>query len=125
MVVYAKENRLIDKQVILYGEIPGLSYLLDMPSAISTTWPDLDSYRMVQFQEDIKTVINHMNEERPIVIVSSGVAAYYTEDAGAYEWFGVNPEEYGTDMKMEMLRRFLMDYDYQETFSNMRYVVYE
>ena len=125
LVVYARENRLIGKQVILYGEIPGISYLLGMPGAISTTWPDLDSYRMSQFEEDIKTVINRMEEERPVVIVSSGVAAYYTEDAEAYEWFGVNPEDYGTDRKMEMLRQFLTDYDYQETFSNMRYVVYE
>lgn len=125
LVVYARENGLIGRQVILYGEIPGLSYLLDMPSAISTTWPDLDSYRLVQFEEDIKTVINRMNEERPIVIVASGVAAYYTEDAEAYKWFDVNPEEYGADMKMEILGRFLTEYDYRETFSNMRYVVYE
>lgn len=125
LAVYARENGLNGKKVILYGEIPGLSYLLDMPGAISTTWPDLDSYRLAQFEEDIKTVINRMNEERPVVIVASGVAAYYTEDAEAYKWFGVNPEEYGADMKMEILRQFLMEYEYQETFSNMRYVVYE
>lgn len=125
LIAYARENGLIGKQVILYGEIPGLSYLLDMPGAVSTTWPDLDSYRLAQFEEDIKTVINRMNEERPVVIVASGVAAYYTEDAEAYKWFGVNPDEYGADMKMEILRQFLMEYEYQETFSNMRYVVYE
>ena len=125
LAVYVRNNGLIGRKVILYGEIPGISYLLDMPGAISTTWPDLDSYRIVQFEEDIKTVINHMNEERPIVIVSSGIAAYYTEDAEAYRWFDVNPEEYGADRKMEMLRQFLTEYDYAETFSNMRYVVYE
>lgn len=125
LVVYARENGLIGRQVILYGEIPGLSYLLDMPDAISTTWPDLNSYRLAQFEEDMKTVINHMEEERPVVIVASGVAAYYSEDAEAYEWFGVDPEKYSADMKMELLRQFLAEYDYKETFGNMRYVVYE
>lgn len=125
LTVYVRENNLIGRQVILYGEIPGLSYLLDMPGAVSTTWPDLDSYRLMQFEEDLETVESHMEEERPVVIVSSGVAAYYTEDAEAYKWFGVNPEVYGADGKMEILRQFLINHGYEETFANMRYVVYE
>lgn len=125
LAVYIRESGLYGKKVILYGEIPGLSYLLDMPSAISTTWPDLDSNRLDRFEQDMESVRRHMNEERPVVIVSSGVAAYYTEDAEAYKWFGVDSEEYGADKKMEILRQFLADYGYEETFADMRYVVYE
>lgn len=125
LAVYVRENGLTDRKVILYGEIPGLSYLLDMPCAISSTWPDLDSYRLTQFREDMEIAETHMDEERPVVIVASGIAAFYTEDAEAYKWFGVNPEEYGADKKIEILRQFLADHDYEETFANMRYVVYE
>lgn len=125
LAVYVREEGLTGKKVILYGEIPGLSYLLDMPSAISTTWPDLDSNRLNQFEKDMESVKQHMDEERPVVIVSSGIAAYYTEDAEVYEEFGVNPEKYGTDKKMEILLQFLTDYGYEETFVNKRYVVYE
>lgn len=125
LAVYVREEDLIGKKVILYGEIPGLSYLLDMPSAISTTWPDLDSNRLSQFEQDMESVKQHMDEERPVVILSSGVAAYYTEDAEVYEEFGVNPEKYGADKKMEILLQFLTDYGYKETFVNKRYVVYE
>lgn len=125
LAAFVKENGLTGKGVILYGEIPGLSYLLDMPSAISTTWPDLDSNRLNQFEQDIETVGRHMNEERPVVIVASGIAAYYTEDAKAYEWFGVDPEKYDADEKLKLLYRFLTEYEYRETFANMRYVVYE
>ena len=125
LAVYVRESGLTGKKVILYGEIPGLSYLLDMPSAISTTWPDLDSNRLTRFEQDMESVKQHINEERPVVIVSSGVAAYYTEDAEAYEWFGVDPEKYGADKKMEILQQFLADYGYEETFADMRYVVYE
>lgn len=122
---YVKGKGLTGKKVILYGEIPGLSYLLDMPSAISTTWPDLESNRLNRFEQDMETVERHMDEERPVVIVASGIAAYYSEDAEAYEWFGVNPEKYGADEKLKILYRFLTDYEYEETFANMRYVVYE
>lgn len=125
LAVYVRENGLTGKKVILYEDIPGLSYLLDMPCAISSTWPDLESYRLTQFEQDMETVEVYMDKERPIVIVASGIAAYYTEDAEAYEWFGVNPEEYGADPKIGILRQFLADYDYEETFANMRYVVYE
>lgn len=125
LLTFVNENGLSDKNVILYGEIPGISYLLDMPSAISTTWPDLDSNRLVRFKQDMESVEQNMNTERPVVIVASGIAAYYSEDAETYEWFGVNVEKYNADEKLVVLREFLTDYDYEETFANMRYVVYE
>lgn len=125
LAAFVRENGLTGKGVILYGEIPGLSYLLDMPTAISTAWPDLDSNRLTQFEQDMESVEQRMDEERPVVIVASGIAAYYSEDAEAYAWFGVDPEKYGADKKMEILRQFLIDHGYEETFANMRYVVYE
>lgn len=125
LAAFVKENELTGKGVILYGEIPGLSYLLDMPSAISTAWPDLDSNRLSQFEQDMESVEQHIDTERPVVIVATGIAAYYSGDEEAYEWFGVDAKQYGADQKVEILRQFLVEYGYEETFANMRYVVYE
>lgn len=120
---YAKQQDFAGREVILYGEVPGLSYFLDMPTAISTAWPDLDSFRLVQFTQDMEKV--EQNMDRPVVIVSSAIAAYRSEDAEAYQWFGVDAEKFGADEKLAVLLQFLDDHGYEETFCNMRYAVYQ
>lgn len=128
LVQYAKEQQLAGREVILYGEIPGLSYFLDMPTAISTSWPDLDSYRIEQFKHDMWVVeqnLEHTSKERPVVITAAKIAAYKGEDAKAYAWFGVDEKAYDEDEKLQILLQFLDDYDYEETFCNMRYAVYQ
>ncbi|MDE5934010.1 MAG: hypothetical protein K2H40_16220, partial [Lachnospiraceae bacterium] len=144
LAAYAKQQDFAGREVILYGEVPGLSYLLDMPTAISTAWPDLDSFRLVQFEQDMEKVeLKCANEaerysesgaerreeealqNRPVVIVSSAIAAYRSEDAEAYQWFGVDTEELDADEKLAVLLQFLDEYGYEETFCNMRYAVYQ
>ena len=122
---FAEERQFAGKEVILYGKIPGLSYLLDMPTAISSAWPDLDSYRLMEMKQDMEAVELKMDVSRPVVIVASGIAAYKGEDAKAYEWFGVDVEAYDADEKLGILLQFLDDYGYEEIFCNMRYAVYE
>lgn len=125
LAVYIRENGLSDQETILYGEIPGISYLLDMPCAISTAWPDLDSYPLGRLERDMAAVEAAMETKRPVVIVSAGIAAYCDEDAQMYERLGVDAEKLSGDRKLEILRKFLADYGYAETFANMRYAVYE
>lgn len=136
LVEYAKQQDFAGREVILYGEVPGLSYFLDMPTAISSAWPDLDSFRLVQFEQDMEKVEQELTKDveqagteasqnRPVVIVSSAIAAYRGEDAEAYQWFGVDTEKLDADEKLAVLLQFLDDYGYEETFCNMRYAVYE
>lgn len=125
LVSFAKKRQFAGREVILYGEIPGLSYFLDMPTAISSAWPDLDSFRLAQMERDMEAVEQRMDESRPVVIAAAGIAAYKGEDAKAYEWFGVDVEAYDADEKLGILLQFLDDYGYEETFCNMRYAVYE
>ncbi|MCH5249256.1 MAG: hypothetical protein J1E98_04970 [Lachnospiraceae bacterium] len=125
LVKHTKANDFAGRKVILYKELPGLSYLLDMPPAISTSWPDLDSYRLEQFEQDMEAVEGNMDSDRPIIIVSSAIAAYRTGDPEAYEWFGVNEEAFASDEKLEILLQFIEDYGYEETFCNMKYAIYE
>lgn len=116
---YAQQEQLTGREVILYGEVPGLGYFLDMPSALSTFWPDLDSYRMVEYERDMEQL-----RIPPVVIVSSSIAAYLNEDADGMNWFGVEKEKLDQDEKLQILGEYMNAHSYREAFSNARYVVY-
>lgn len=116
---YTEEAGLTGKKVLLYGDIPGLGYLLDMPSALSTFWPDLPSYRMVEYERDMGQM-----EEAPVVIVASPTAAWLNEDADGMNWFGVDQEALDADEKLQILGRYLKEHSYRESFGNGQYVVY-
>lgn len=123
---FAKEEDLSGREVICYGNLPGLSYLLDMPPALSTGWPDLASYRMVEYQRDMEALKaeNAAGKELPIVMVSTPVAAYLSDDGEAIVWFGVDMEAYAADEKLQILGNFLREHGYAECFGNAEYVVY-
>ena len=116
---YAQQAQLTGREVILYGEVPGLGYFLDMPSALSTFWPDLDSYRMVEYERDMEQL-----GTQPVVIVSSSIAAYLNEYADGMNWFGVEKEKLDQDEKLQILGEYMKDHSFQVGFSNARYVVY-
>lgn len=125
---YAETEELTGREVISYGELPGLGYLLDMPSALSTFWPDLDSYRMVEYERDMALMEAKIkqggSDGAPVVILASPMAAYLSEDADAMNWFGVDREALDEDKKLQMLDAFMKRYEYQEQFCNARYAVY-
>ncbi|MBF1012801.1 MAG: hypothetical protein HXK83_07135 [Lachnospiraceae bacterium] len=62
-----KEGLFGKRQVLLFGKIPGLSYLCEMEPAIDTTWPDLDSYSERAFEE----ALHHLagKKEKPVAIL--------------------------------------------------------
>ena len=127
LAVFVKEQNLNGRDLITYGELPGLGYLLDMPSALSTFWPDLDSYRMVEYERDmvqIETNMKEENDETPVIILASPVAAYLSEDADGMNWFDVDREAMDQDEKLQMLGEFMEQYGYREAFCNARYAVY-
>lgn len=125
---FAQEGALTGREVILYGEVPGLGYLLDMPSALSTFWPDLDSYRMVEYERDMAQIEAQIQQEGegafPVIILASPMAAYLSEDADAMNWFGVDQKVMDGDEKLQMLHVFMERHGYQEQFCNARYAVY-
>ncbi len=127
LAAYITDENLSGKEVLLYGDVPGLSYLLDMPTAISTSWTDLDSYRMERFRQDMMQLIGKMElgqQSAPVVIVSSAVGAYLDDDAEAARLLGADLSAYADDEKLQLLQQFMADYGYVETFYNARYVVY-
>ena len=116
---YTESAGLTGRKLISYGELPGLGYYLDMPSALSTFWPDLDSYLMSEYERDMAQLTTP-----PIVIIASPIAAYLNEDADGMNWFGTNREALDADEKLQILADYMRGHSYRETFSNDRYVVY-
>ena len=123
---FIEEEGLTGREMIAYDELPGLYYLLDMPPALSTGWPDLDSYRMTEYTRDLAELAaeSRAGKELPVIIVSSAVAAYWSDDGEAINWFGVDMEEMAKDEKQRILGEWIRNYGYTEVFGNARYVVY-
>lgn len=126
LAVYVEGEGISGREAILYGDIPGLGYLLDMPSALSTFWPDLDSYRMAEFERDMALVEQRMEAggEAPVFVLAAQAAAYLSEDADAMNWFGVDQEKMDADEKLRQIGAFMQEYGYVEKFGNAGYVVY-
>lgn len=90
--------------VILYGDIPGLSYLLEAPSAITSTWANLESYNMTFWERDFAEVESRIDTERPVVMTGND----YTP----------------IDEKAELLQAFLERNGYEQVFRNAKVTVY-
>lgn len=136
LTIYWKEKHaLAGEEVLLFGHIPGVSYFLNAPSAISTSWPDLASYAYDTFEtemEELKEEMVQKTRQNPVVIVSFGANAVLTNDAIAMDWYANNTEsgEESIDRMMESkklayLRDFLIELGYEKSFENQRFVVYE
>ena len=56
-------------EVILYGDCPGLSFLYEIPFAIGTAWPDLDSYPYDSFVRELEGRETPGSEKRQETLV--------------------------------------------------------
>lgn len=109
-----------EKGLILYGNIPGLSYYLDKPSAIFTTWPDLDTNSFDRLSADLGTITEALHQEekaesddgeRPLVILSAALH--------------IDGEEEAQDRKLQAILTFMEENEYEPVFENEAYIVYE
>jgi len=90
--------------VILYGDVPGLSYLLDAPPALTTTWANLESYNMTFWERDFARVEENMEAVRPVVVTGNDYVP--------------------VDGKAALLQSFMEKYGYREIFTNTKVTVY-
>lgn len=102
LIQYMETKGMKEEEVILYGDCPGLSYLLNMPCAIGTAWPDLDSYPYESFVKDIENMTN-----MPVVIIRN-----------------VNAVGEQNIQKKEHLTAFLNSNEYVNVYNNGTYGVY-
>ena len=109
------ETEYVGKELILYGDICGLSYYLDKAPAIFTSWPDLDTNSLERLKTDLAELDGLLREkggedeaEKPLVILSSQCV-----------------ENSGQDAKLQEIMNFMEANSYTKSFSNEAFVVYE
>ena len=145
LTAYMEQAQLTDQELILYGQIPAVSYFLDMPAAISTTWPDLRSYGYETMVADMKAVEESMQgpmkesvqesaqsygasgQERPVIILGAGLDGFLRGDEHAMEAAELTEHEraaYETDQKLKLITDFMDTYDYRRDFGNAKFAVY-
>lgn len=106
---YVEEEGLEGREVILYGNIPSVSYYLQMPPAFNS-WADLGSYnikRMTLDMEELQEQMDNGEVEPPVIIAE----ASYT--------FAKN------DVKWNLIVDFMNENNYECTFYNGKFVLYE
>ena len=66
LTALVQEENLKGTKTLVFGNAPGLHYLLQLPPAISTAWPDLDSYAAESFAKELSDL---SEEKAPLVIL--------------------------------------------------------
>ncbi|MDE6744255.1 MAG: hypothetical protein K2J95_10300 [Lachnospiraceae bacterium] len=128
LTAYAGGRFTGDEELILYGNLPGVAYLLHLPSALTTIWPDLESFPVSLFTEELERLAEDCDggkKEWPVLVLSLETAAYATQDAEGMLMLGVDAEKMRSDEKLTALSEFIMAQGYCETYSNEEFVVLE
>ncbi len=128
LTAYAGRQFDDDEELIVYGDLPGTVYLLHMPPALTTIWPDLDSFPAELFMGELGRMTKDClagNREWPVLILSLPTAAYVTQDVEGMRILGVDEGELQTDEKLAALSEFIMAQGYYETYANQEFVVLE
>lgn len=127
---YVNTGELVGKDVLLYGQIPALSYYLQMPAAFNP-WPDLDSYQIAQMEEDMLKMQERMDTDatyRPVVLLEKKYAIYLEEGEAALKAMQPTEKEWEyivENPKLLLIGKFMADYGYEKTFENEKFVIYE
>lgn len=131
--LYAFAEKREEEEILLYGNLPGLSYYLKRPSAISTSWPDLDSYSATEFASELELLENE--NQQPIVIVSRTMEDELFGKAGeTVQQDNTDAESDGSDRmeindadeknnKTEIMKKFLENAQYERVFENQEFIV--
>ena len=100
------DNELLEEKVLLFGAVPGLSYIFDLEPAINTVWPDLDSYSTAKFDEQLME-LSVSDGKMPTVIVGKEL-----------------PEYANINEKYEILLDYISVHGYNKVFESDRFVVF-
>jgi hypothetical protein len=105
---YIYGKNLNGKECLLYGQVPALSFYMDMPP-VNNSWSDLSSYGYGVMQEDMDDLDKKISEgkEKPVVIL--GETANLTQE----------------EKKWALIQEFMIKYQYQRTFQNDTFAVWE
>jgi hypothetical protein len=97
--------RMQSEGLLLYGNIPGLSYTLGQKTTLSTSWADLPSYPTETFREELGSMDK---SDTPVIIFSKTVVDH--------------PDE--ADEKLRILQEYMDAHGYHTEFFNDEFVIY-
>ena len=97
------DNSETEIRAVYFGDCPGLAYLLRKPAAIDTTWPDLASYSLTQFEDSLASL-----EDRPVIIIRN-------VESDSEVWIA----------KKEVLQDYMSAKHYESAYENEGYTVYQ
>lgn len=100
---HGADNSETEIRAVYFGDCPGLAYLLRKPAAIDTTWPDLASYSLTQFEDSLASL-----EDRPVIIIRN-------VESDSEVWIA----------KKEVLQDYMSAKHYESAYENEGYTVYQ
>ena len=108
-------------KLLTWGNVPGFYYILDMPPALPTLWPDLESYPYIEFSKGLNKL--DADDTLPVIIMSAEEA----EGFGANEVYSYSAKT--TDSGPSMLKRlalmeFMSTNNYTCEYSNDGYAYF-
>lgn len=127
---YVQSEGLKGREVILYGKIPAMSFYLEMPFAISA-WPDLASYNYAVMQSDLQSIeaeVSEKGRELPVILMEKTQGIYVqsgSEGLAASGYSEAVTEKLSADQKLQLLVDFINKHDYQVTFENDKFVLFQ
>lgn len=119
---YVTENGLTGREVILYGNIPSLSFYLEMPSAFNP-WSDLASYKTPVLKEALLRL-----ETAPVVILDRKCSLYLAAGEEGLLQAGYAEREAASvraDGKLAAIAAYMEQQGYTERFANEKFVLYQ
>ena len=117
------------KEVILYGEIPALSYYLQMPSAFNP-WSDLRSYRLETMEKDMAQLEKDMAQgetTKPVILLENTYALYVEREAGdpaVQTDVDEKLDALGSDGKWKLIMEFMQKYGYRQILRSGKFALY-
>jgi len=102
LLLFMENETKTGMEAVYYGDCPGLPFLLQIPSAIDSSWPDLDSFAVSQLEMNLQEL-----DEEPLVIMR------HTE-----------PTSESFVEKKELLQDYMNAKHYDTVYENNGYTVY-
>lgn len=102
LIAFCEENSVTESPVLLWGDAPGLSYILDVPSAIFTTWPEIPSNTYAALEEALSGLT-----WQPAVILHNDTGKPMAEGE-----------------KSDLILDYIAEHPYEKIFENNNYKIY-
>lgn len=111
---FLKESGLREKECMLFGDIPGISYYMELPPALNI-WSDLRSYSPTTMERDMKEIEAQIESDGtyPIIIMHKKYEGYYQKGDES-----ILPEEKTIKMKLDYLCGFIEKYEYRSLYES-------